>query len=182
MRHGEICPDKSFYVFRFSPFPVGLAGIHGILPVRPGDAQRFGIDAAPFSAAGDHEFRVAQHVIKVIFQNPSVAVFLPEAPGHQDADVRPAHRTVHNVHEPVFIGIWRDLRQFAVLPLPVKHVAQMLARKSGIIRQIAGRAKENLAVAGPAHSLPGRTVGGNIRRIGFQRPFGCFIELIHQCV
>ena len=168
MRCGKVIPLEGHHVVGLCPLPVGLAAVDGIFPVLMGQVHRLGVYAAPFSRPANHKIRIAEHSVVIRPQQPIIAVFPIEIQGNIHAGTSPAYRAVHNPHEPVLVCIGRNLGQSAAVPLPVVDVPDVLAGKGRVVHQIRGRVEENLAVAGPAHPLPGGTVGGKVCGITFQ--------------
>ena len=164
------------------PFAVGLAAVDQVLLFRAFHGQRFGVGAAPFAAAGNHEPGIALHALVVRPENAVVPVALPEAVGNQHPRVRPAHAAVHHAHVKVHAAGGSNLRQAAAALLPVVHVVHILARKRGEIKQIRGGVEENLRVARPAVALAGGAVGGNVREIALGRPHRGLHKPVQQLV
>ena len=165
MGRGEVVPLKGHYVVRLCPFAVRLPRVHRIFAIFTRNAHGFCVRPSPLSCALYHEVCVFEHSLVILFENTLIAVLLIHIQRDIHARARPADRAVHHPHEPVLIGKRSNLRQSAALPLPVKDVAHVLARKRRIINHIRGSIKEYLAVTRPAHALARGTVGGEIGRV-----------------
>ena len=106
----------------------------------------------------------------MFLQNALIAVALIEIERDIDACARPAHRAVEPPQELIFIDAGCDLRKAAAFVLPIENVADVLARKGGVVRQIGSRIEEDLTVSRPARAFARGTVGREIRRVALKRP------------
>ena len=133
-----------------------------------------------FADALFHEAGVFHHALVVLAQDRLVPIDLRIAPRDQHAHVRPADRAVHRPHVKVRAALRRDVRQTAVLLLPVVDVVHVLPGKRREVEQIRGAREEELRVAGPAVTLTGRAVGGDVQMVALGRPDRGLEESVQQ--
>ena len=149
---------------RLQPFAVGQAGHDQVFLQLLRNLRTLYIERL-FPAAPDQEITIAAHRCVMLPDNPVVTVTLPHPIRDQYARVRPACRGVKNIHVSVHGTARRALGKAAVFVLRVRHVSDILSAKGSIVEQIGRRIVKDLRVAGPAHALPRRTVGGNVRAV-----------------
>ena len=164
------------------PLAVALAHVDKVFPRLFGEFDLLGEDRRSFADAPFHEACVFRHAVVILPEDGLVPIDLRIAPGDQHAHVRPAHRAVHRPHVKVRAALRRDVRQSAVLSLPVKDVVQILPGEGREAEEIRRAREEQLRVAGPAVALARRAVGGDVQMIALGRPDRGLEEFVQKLV
>ena len=179
----EVLPaEASADLDGLGPLAVALAHVDEIFPRLFGESDLLGEDRRGFADASFHEAGVLRHAVVGLAKDRFVLIDLRVAPGDQHAHVRPADRAVHRPHIEVRAALRRDVRQSAVLFLPVVDVAQVLPGEGREAEEIGRAREEELRVACPAVALARRAVGGDVEVVALGRPDRGLEEAVEQLV
>ena len=169
VRRDEIRHGKGLHVGGLGPFPVGLAVVGDVFPVRQADSGGL-CGGVPLAEGSPLVQGVAAHALIGFFEDPTVAVLAVDDPGDQHARIGPARRAVHGVHIGVHPALWRDLGIAAGFVLDIPQIVFVFPGKGGEAEEIARGSGKDLGVAGPTVALPGGAVGGDVQVVVFGRP------------
>ena len=102
--------------------------------------------------------------VTVLFQNPSVGIFLVDSPWNKNAAIRPSGRTVKNSF--LSVRMKRKVGQPTVIGLRISDISQGLCKEAGHVHVEAARLGEDLTVVHPSETLvPLRTIGHDTHHI-----------------